>query len=142
MLNVTAATLMQHLLFLFFLVVAPTWDLYATPKLKRNPTSENKIRYYKAICIPLWIAGALALIAVGFGPLFSISPSPGEISWLLLHAWVRYLVEAMITIFFIISVALPIGVIIWKKLTHRPHKYSSAALKSLSCATYTFFPGR
>jgi hypothetical protein len=40
-------TLMQHLLFLFLLAVAPIWDLYNTRKLKRNPSSEQKIRYYK-----------------------------------------------------------------------------------------------
>jgi hypothetical protein len=43
--NVTAATLMQHLLFLFLLVVTPIWDLYDARKLKRNPSSEQKIRY-------------------------------------------------------------------------------------------------
>jgi uncharacterized protein len=135
MFNISVAALMQHLIFLLFLVVAPIWDLYATPKLKRNPSSENKIRYYKTICTPLWIASVLAVAAVGFRPLFTVRPSPGEISWLL-HPWVRYLVEALITIFFIISVALPLGVIIWKKLTKRPRKYSSAALKSFSY----FFP--
>jgi membrane protease YdiL (CAAX protease family) len=132
MFNVTAATLMQHLLFLFLLVVAPIWDLYATPKLKRNPSSVHKIRYYKAICTWLWIASALAVAAIGFRPVFTISPLPGEISWLLPHAWVRYLAEALIAIAFIITVALPIGIIIWKKLTKRPRKYSSATLKSFS----------
>ena len=46
MFNVSVATLMQHLLFLFLLVVAPIWDLYDTRKLKRKPSSEQKIRYY------------------------------------------------------------------------------------------------
>lgn len=83
----------------------------------------------------LWIASALAVVAIGFRPLFTISPSPAEISWLLLHPWVRYLVEALIVIFFIISVMLPVGTVIWKKLTKRPRKYP-AALKSFSY----FFP--
>lgn len=136
MFNVSVATLMQHLLFLFLLVVAPVWDLYDTRKLKRNPGSEQKIRYYKTICTWLWIASALAVVAIGFRPLFTISPSPGEISWLLQHSWVRYLIEALIAIFVIISVVLPVGTVIWKKLTKRPRKYSSAALKSFSY----FFP--
>ena len=137
MFNVSVATLMQHLLFLFLLVVAPIWDLYDTRRLKRNPSSEQKIRYYKTLCTWLWIASALAVVAIGFRPLFTISPSPGEISWLLLHPWVRYLVEALIAIVVIISVVLPVGTVIWKKLTKRPRKYSSAdALKSLSY----FFP--
>jgi hypothetical protein len=127
MFNVSVATPLQHLLFLFLFVVAPIWDLYATPKLKRNPTSEKKIRYYKTICTWLWIASALAVVAIGLRPVFTISPSPGEISWLLLHPWVRYVMEALIAILGIITVALPIGVIIWKKLTKRPRKYSSAA---------------
>jgi hypothetical protein len=46
MFNVLVATPLQHLLFLFLLVVAPIWDLYATAKLKRNPTSDKKISYY------------------------------------------------------------------------------------------------
>ena len=137
MFNVSVATLMQHLLFLFLLVVAPIRDLYDTRKLKRNPSSEQKIRYYKTLCTWLWIASALAVVATGFRPLFTISPSPGEISWLLLHPWVRYWVEALIAIFVIISVVLPVGTVIWKKLAKRPRKYSSAdALKSLS----SFFP--
>jgi membrane protease YdiL (CAAX protease family) len=137
MFNVSVATLMQHLLFLFLLVVAPIWDLYAIPKLKQNPSSENKIRYYKTICTWLWIASALAVVADGFRPLFTISPSPGEVSWLLQHPWVRYLVEALIAIFFIISVVLPVGTVIWMKLTKRPRRYRSAdALKSFSY----FFP--
>jgi uncharacterized protein len=134
--NVSLATLTQHLLFLFLLVVAPIWDFYHTRKLKRNPGSEQKIRYYKTICTWLWIASALAIVAIGFRPLFTISSSTGEISWLLLHPWVRYLVEALIAIVFILSVVLPVGVVIWKKMTKRPRKYSSAALKSFSY----FFP--
>jgi membrane protease YdiL (CAAX protease family) len=126
----------QHLLFLFLLVV-PIWDLYAIPKLKQNPSSENKIRYYKMICAWLWIASALAVVAVGFRPLFTISSSPGEISWLLPRPWVRYLIEALIAIFFIVSVVLPVGTVIWMKLKKRPRRYRSAdALKRFSY----FFP--
>jgi len=66
MFNVSVATPLQHLLFLFLFVVAPIWDLYAIPKLKRNPSSEHKIRYYKTICAWLWIASALAVVATGF----------------------------------------------------------------------------
>src|SRR5271166_6252774 len=108
------AKLIQHLLFLFLLVVAPIWDFYYTRKLKRNPSSERKIRYYKTLCTWMWIASALAVVAIGFRPLFTITPSPGEISWLLLHPWVRYLAEALIAIFAIISVVLPVGIVIWK----------------------------
>ena len=137
MFNVSVETLIQHLVFLFLLVVAPIWDLYYTRKLKRNPSSERKIRYYKTLCTWLWIASALAVVPIGFRPLFTITPSSGEISWLLPHPWVRYLVETLIAIFVIISMVLPVRTVIWKKLTKRPRKYSSAAaLKSFSY----FFP--
>jgi uncharacterized protein len=134
--SVSVAMLTQHLLFLFLLVVSPIWDLYDTRKLKRNPSSEQKLRYYWTFCTWLWVASALAVVAIGFRSLFSISPSPGEISWLLLHPWVRYLVEALIAIVVAVTVVLPVSIVIWKKLTRRPRKYSSAALKSLSY----FFP--
>ncbi len=136
MFNTSVATLVQHLLFLFLLVVAPVWDFYSTRKLKRNPGSERKIRYYKALCAWLWIASVLAVVLIGFRPLFTITPSPGEISWLLMHSWVRYLVEALIALLVILTVVFPVGTVIWKKLTKRPRKYSSAALKSFGY----FFP--
>jgi CAAX protease family protein len=137
MFNVSAATLLQHLLFLLLLVIAPIWDFYDTRRLKRNPSSERKIRYYKTICAWLWIASALAVVALGFRPLFTINPSPGEISWLLLHPWVGYLVEALIAIVLLVTVVLQVGIVVWKKLTKRPRKFSSAeALKSFSY----FFP--
>jgi CAAX protease family protein len=130
-------TLMQHLLFIILLVVSPIWDFYSTQKLKRNPSSESKIRYYQTLCAWLWIATALAVGITGFRPLFTTNPSPGEISWLLPHAWVRYLTEALIAIFIFISVVLPVATVLWKTLTKRPRKYSSAdALKSFSY----FFP--
>jgi hypothetical protein len=40
------ATLVQHLVFLFLLLVAPVWDFYDTSRLKKNPSSNGKIRYY------------------------------------------------------------------------------------------------
>lgn len=137
MISISVVTLMQHALFLFLLMVAPVWDLYETRKLKGNPTSERKIRYYKTLCAWLWIASALAVVLAGFGPLFTVTPSPDEMSWLFLHSWVRYLVEALIAVFMIISVVLPMGAILQKKLTKQPRKYSgAAALKPFSY----FFP--
>jgi membrane protease YdiL (CAAX protease family) len=132
MFNVSAAALVQHLLFLVLLVVAPIWDLYAIPKLKRNVSSEYKIRYYKMICGWMWLASVLAVVVIGLRPLFTINPSPGEISWLLPHPWVHYLVEALMAIAFIIIVVLPAGMVIRKRLMKRPLKYSAgaAALKS------------
>jgi len=74
----------------------------------------------------------LAYLAVGFRPLFTINPAAGEASWLLAHAWVRYLVEAVIAIF-VALILLPVAIVLWKKVKKQPRKWSSAdALKSLS----------
>ena len=78
----SAAALAQDLLFLFLLVVTPIWDYRDTCRLKQSPSSAGKIRHYKTLCAWLWTSTALALLAVGFRPLFSISPAPDEASWL------------------------------------------------------------
>lgn len=132
MINGSVGTLLQDLLFLFIVVVAPIWDLYATPKLKRDPSSERKIGYYRTICVGLWIATALAIAAVGPRPLFTIVASAADIPWLLAHPWVRYLAAALIAVFVVLSAVLPAAIVIWKKLTNRPRKYASAALASLN----------
>ena len=133
MFHASAALLVQHLLFGFLLVVAPVWDFYSTRRLKRNPGSKQKIGYYKTLCTWLWIASALAVVVAGFRPLFFIRPSPREISWLLLHPWVRSLAGGLIAVMAILGVVLPVGIVLWKKLTKQPRKYASAdALKSLS----------
>ena len=54
--------LLQHLLFLFLLVVAPAWDYSYTKRLKQEPSSERKIGVYRTLCAWLWISagGGLA----------------------------------------------------------------------------------
>jgi CAAX protease family protein len=133
--SVSITTLVQHLLFFSLLVVAPLWDFYDTRRLKKHPGSQQKIRYYETLCAWLWISSVVACLAVGLRPLFTINPAPGEIPWLLLHAWVAYLVGAVIAVIVIFLSVLPIGIVIWKKVTNRPRKYSSAdtpAVKSFS----------
>jgi uncharacterized protein len=131
-----AGALAQDLLFLFLLVVAPLWDYRDTRRLKQNPSSAGKIRYYKTLCGWLWIASAVASVCVGFRPLFTINPTPDEAFWLLGHAWVRILVGAVVAIF-MATTLLPTAVPIWKNLTKKPRRYASAdALKSFGY----FFP--
>lgn len=128
----SATALTQDLLFLFLLVVAPLWDYRDTRRLKQSPNPAGKIRHYKTLCAWLWTATVVALLAVGFRPLFTISPAPDEASWLFQHAWVRYLVVGVLVIYMAL-ILLPVAVAIWKNVTKRPRKYSSAdALKSLS----------
>lgn len=127
----SAAALAQDLLFLFLLVVTPIWDYRDTRRLKQSPSSAGKIRHYKTLCAWLWTSTALALLAVGFRPLFSISPAPDEASWLFEHAWVRYLIGGVLALF-VVSIVLPSAVAIRKKVMKRPRKYAAAdAVKSL-----------
>jgi membrane protease YdiL (CAAX protease family) len=128
-LTVSVSTLLQHLLFLFLLVVAPTWDYCDTRRLKRNPSSQGKIRYYKTVMAWLWICSILALLVVGWRSLWIIYPAPEEIPWLLGHVWVFYLVEVVIALFVALAL-LPLVIVVLKKLRKQPRKYSSAeALK-------------
>jgi membrane protease YdiL (CAAX protease family) len=130
--NLATAIAVQHLLFFFLVVVTPVWDYYDTRRLKRSRDSGRKIRYYRTLAAWLWIATAVAYLAVGFRPLSIITPAPGDASWLFGHAWVRYLVEAVITIFVALTL-LPVGIVLWKKVKKTPRKWSSAEkLRSLS----------
>jgi membrane protease YdiL (CAAX protease family) len=129
--NLPAGTLLQHLLFVFLLVIAPAWDYSYTRRLKRDPSSARKIGVYRTLCAWLWISTAVACVAVGFRPLFTISLAPGEIPWLRI-AWVRALVEAILVLF-VIGVLLPYATVTWKKLTGRPRTYASAkALEAMA----------
>lgn len=120
-------TMIHHALFLFLLVVAPAWDYYDTRRVKRNPTSPEKIRYYKTLCAWLWAASIVAIVAVGWRPLSTIHPAPQDMGWLLQHIWVRYIVAVVL---FAIA-----GVVVWtylavliKRLRNEPRKYAGADL--------------
>jgi uncharacterized protein len=135
--HISVATLLQHLLFVFLLVVVPVWDYRDTQRLKRSPSSAGKIRYYKTLCSWLWMGSAVALLSLGWRSLFNIEPTPAEIPWLLHHGWVRYLVIVILIAVFLVVVLLPVAIVVWKKLTNRPRKYgTSDAVKSLDY----FFP--
>ena len=126
------STLVQHLLFIFLLIVTPAWDFWDTRRLKRNPTSAGKIRYYKTLCAWLWIATVVAYLSVGGRSVFTTYPAAEEIPWLLQHPWVFYTVEAVIALFVALTL-LPVVLVIRKKLRKQPRKYAGAdSLKSLS----------
>jgi len=74
--NVSLAVEVQHLLFLFLVVVAPIWDYYDTRRLKRGEPG-RKLRYYRTLMCWLCLAAVVAVLGVGFLPLFTISPAPG-----------------------------------------------------------------
>jgi uncharacterized protein len=123
--------LAQHLLFLFLAIVAPLWDFYDTERLKKHPGSAQKTRYYQTTAVWLWVASAIAVLSVGWRRVLTIYPAPAEISWLLDYAWVRYFVATLIVAFVVVS-ALPVAIVIRKKLRKKPRKFGSAeAMKSL-----------
>ncbi|HUI84929.1 MAG TPA: CPBP family intramembrane glutamic endopeptidase [Candidatus Binatia bacterium] len=127
-----ALVAIQHLLFVFLLVVAPIWDYRDTTRLKRSPSSAGKLRYYRTLCAWLWIASIVAVLAVGARPLLTIEPAPQEIPWLLQHIRVFYLVEIAIALFVAVML-LPFATVFWKKVRKQPRQYRSAeALRSLA----------
>jgi len=128
---VNLSILLQHLLFFFLVVIAPTWDWRYTSRLKREPRPERKIGVYKTLCAWLWVSSVIAWVAVGWQPLLHIKPGPGEITWIEI-AWVRWLVVVLLALL-AAGAVLPLAIVLWKKLTHRPRKYAAAeVLKSMA----------
>lgn len=128
--------MLRHLLFAFLTIVAPAWDFRATRRLKKNPGSVQKIAYYKILCAWMWIASSVAVASVGFRNASTIAPTQDEAVWLIGHAWVRFVVEAVIALFFALMF-MPYATVTWRRLKKRPRTYrSAAALKSFEY----FFP--
>ena len=128
---VNLSVLLQHLLFFFLVVVAPIWDWRYTSRLKREPSPERKVGVYQTLCAWLWASAIVALLTVGWQPLFHIYPGPGEIAWFEI-AWVRRLTGILLALF-AAGTVLPLAIVLWKKLTHRPRKYAAAEkLKSMA----------
>ncbi len=78
----------------------------------------------------------VACLAVGVRPLFTISPAPEEALWLFGEMWTRAIAWGVLAIFIGFTL-LPVALVIWKRVTKKPRKWSSAdALKPFSY----FFP--
>src|SRR5260370_4945563 len=58
------AMIIQHLLALFLIVVAPVWDHFATKRLKASKESRVKIAYYGMVVVVCWITTRFALCTV------------------------------------------------------------------------------
>ena len=56
----------QHLIALFLIVIAPIWDHFATERLKASKESRLKIAYYRTMVIVGWLTSVIALVAVGW----------------------------------------------------------------------------
>jgi membrane protease YdiL (CAAX protease family) len=74
--------IIQHLLALFLIVVAPVWDHFATQCLKASKESRVKIAYYRAMVIIGWITTVIALVTVGWRAIFTFDAGATSPSWL------------------------------------------------------------
>ncbi len=136
-LSFSVTTLLQHLLFVFLLIIAPAWDYYDTRRLQRSPDSPNRIRYYRTVCSWLWICAILACGLVGFRSIFTISPAPEEAGWLFRNIWVFYAVGAVIALF-VATIVLPYVTVAWMVITRKQRKYSSGEMLQKVSYAYLF----
>jgi CAAX protease family protein len=134
---VTTHTFAANLLFAFLLVVAPAWDYYDTRRLKQSPTTESRVRYYRALCLWLWLAAAVAIATTGWRSILFIAPAPGEAPWLFQHAWAYYVVGAAIALL-TAAVVLPYITVLRMSIRKQPRKYESAKLMQQLSYAYLF----
>jgi len=78
----TMNILLQHLLVLFLVAVAPIWDRYEIPRLKASTRPGKKVRFYIQIMLASWICALVALGTNGLATISNIRNLPGEIPWL------------------------------------------------------------
>lgn len=74
--------IIQHLLALFLIVVAPIWDHFATERLKASKESRVKIAYYRTMVIVSWLTSVIALVAVGWRAILTFHLGAASPSWL------------------------------------------------------------
>lgn len=74
--------IVQHVLALYLIVIAPIWFHFAIRKLKSGPDPRRKVGFYWLVIAATWTACAVACVAVGWPSIFWIHLEPREISWL------------------------------------------------------------
>ena len=92
----------QHLLALFLIVVAPIWDHFATERLKASKESRVKIAYYRTMVIVSWIASVIALLAVGWRTILTFNLSAASPSWLPQHTGARTFVAGVLIVLLLV----------------------------------------
>ena len=112
--SMTVSVIAQHLLALFLIVGAPILDHYDMKKLKASTDPKLKLHFYQKTIVALWLLTAVACAAVGFRPLFTISPGAEGISWLSTGSWVRILVVLVIGALLVV-ILLPAVQAIWSE---------------------------
>jgi membrane protease YdiL (CAAX protease family) len=112
--NSSPAILAQHALTLFLIVGLPLWDLYEIPRLKASTDPAKKLRYYRKICLVLWLLAGLACLLVGIGPVLRIGYAPAELTWMAegsraRHVWLGVFVGATA------AIVVPAVIAIWSE---------------------------
>jgi uncharacterized protein len=88
--------IIQHLLALFLIVVAPVWDHFATQHLKGSTESRVKIAYYRAMLIIGWMATVIALVTVGWRAILTFDVGATNPWWLLQRGGARTFVAGVL----------------------------------------------
>ena len=127
----------QFVLFFSLLIVTPACDYYDTSRLKRDPTSANRIRYYRTLCSWLWICAIAACLAVGWRSIFFLAAGPGQVRWLFANIWVRYIV--MLILFVLAAIiAITYLQVLWMRMASKPRRYASSDLMQKLSYAYLF----
>jgi uncharacterized protein len=86
----------QHLIALFLIVIAPIWDHFATERLKASKESRVKVAYYRTMVIIGWLTSVIALAAVGWRAIFTFNRDSANVSWLPQHSGSRTFVAGVL----------------------------------------------
>jgi CAAX protease family protein len=87
----------QHVIALLLIVIAPIWDHFATERLKASKESRVKIAYYRTMVIVGWLTSVIALAAVGWRPIFTFNrESSANVAWLPQHTGSRTFVAGVL----------------------------------------------
>jgi uncharacterized protein len=96
----------QHLLALFLIVVAPIWDHFATERLKASKESRVKIAYYRTMVIVSWLTSVIALVAVGWRAILTFNLAAASPSWLPQRAAARtFVVGVLIGLLLVVALS-------------------------------------
>jgi uncharacterized protein len=96
----------QHLIALFLIVIAPIWDHFATERLRASKESRLKIAYYRVTVITGWTTSAIALASVGWRAILTFNHDSARVSWLPRHSGFRTFVAGVLAgVLFVIALS-------------------------------------
>ena len=119
-LSINPAAVAQHLLMVFLIFVWPVWDYFATRRLRANPSGAARLGYYRRTILWLWTSSCVAVGTTGWVALFTLRGLGIRAAWLETHRWAWWTTAALVTLFVLVQLVLPVGQVLlkyWK----RPH---------------------